>query len=251
MRVLVDGNGLQARVHAQDGKRLETFLALLCSIPHCEVVFSPGEPLTAGTLASQDILVITTRKDAEAPYSGEEIDCILDSVRRGGGLLLMSNHGDIPGRYPDMTKSDAILARRFDIEIENTFFANPEMKSLTEFSESDFLTTHPIIRGGVGEEPVRSIVTSNCCSISSPDGAPLIRMTSRMIDHRNGFPSRGRCFAIALESSLQVAGGRVVVVADSGFIGTEETTFPGVGLIEQGDNRRFVHNIVRWLGRTL
>jgi hypothetical protein len=60
MRVLVDGNGLQARVHAQDGKRLATFLDLLRAIPGCEVVFSPEGLLTADLLENQDVLVITT-----------------------------------------------------------------------------------------------------------------------------------------------------------------------------------------------
>jgi hypothetical protein len=42
-------------------------------------------------------------------------------------------------------------------------------------------------------------------------------------------------------------GGRVVVVANSGLIGTEGTQFPGLGLIEKGDNRIFLQNAVRWL----
>jgi hypothetical protein len=44
------------------------------------------------------------------------------------------------------------------------------------------------------------------------------------------------------------SGGRVVVTADSGFIGSEGTTFPGTGLIAMGDNRRFIVNILLWLG---
>ena len=41
--------------------------------------------------------------------------------------------------------------------------------------------------------------------------------------------------------------GRVVVLADSGFIGSAGTTRPGPGLIEQGDNLRFVLNTIAWL----
>ena len=251
MRVLVDGNGLQARAHAQDGKRLATFLDQLRAIPSCTAVLSPGGPLTADLLGEQDVLVITTRKWETSPYSRDELACIPDFVRQGGGLWLMSNHGDIPGRYPDMTKSDAILARVFGVEIENTFFAHPEPKRLSEFSESDLLTTHPIMRGNAGEEPIRLIVTNNCCSLVSPDGAPLIRLTYRMTDHRNGFSPQGRCFATALENNLKVDRGRVVVVADSGLIGTDGTTFHGVGLIERGDNARFAQNLVRWVGHYL
>ena len=75
-----------------------------------------------------------------------------------------------------------------------------------------------------------------------------------MIDHRNGLPAHGRNFAMALDAEANSAldrMGRVVVVADSGFIGTEGTTNPGPGLIEKGDNRRFVQNVIRWLGREI
>lgn len=252
MRVLIDGNALQARAHARDGKRLTSFLDLLRAIPGCEAAFSPEESLRAARLEDQDVLVITTRKWQDAPYSREEIESIAAFVRAGGGLWLMSNHGDVPGRHPlDMTRSDAVLARQFGIEIENAFFAHPEPKTLSELTESDMLTTHPIIRGAAGEAPVRSVVTNNCCSIVASDGAPLMRLNDRMIDHRNGFSPQGRCFAVALEDNEPVGGGRVVVTADSGFIGTEGTTFPGVGLIGHGDNGRFAQNVVRWLGRTL
>ncbi|MBM4459804.1 MAG: hypothetical protein FJ011_18920 [Chloroflexi bacterium] len=252
MNVIVDGNGLQARAHAQDGRRLDTFLALLAGLPACRVSVSPEAPLTAELLAGQDVLIITTRKWQTSPYTLTELDSIPAFVRQGGGLLLLSNHGDVPGRHPlDMTRSDALLARAFGIEIENAFFSHPEPSRLSEFGEADLLAGHPILRGAAGEAPVRSLVTNNCCSIVSPDGAPLIRLTDRMIDHRNGFSSQGRCFAIALENNLKVARGRVVMVADSGFIGTAGTTFPGVGLIDQGDNSRFAQNAVRWLGRAL
>jgi hypothetical protein len=153
-----------------------------------------------------------------------------------------------------MTKQDAVLARQFGIEIENSWFANSKSGVLSEFSASDLLVTHPIISGGLGEEPIRSIVTNNCCSLVSADAVPIINLPSKMIDHRNGLPAHGRNFAMALDAEANSAldrMGRVVVVADSGFIGTEGTTNPGPGLIEKGDNRRFVQNVIRWLGREI
>jgi hypothetical protein len=252
MRVLVDGNGLQARAHAQDGRRLATFLALLRDLRACHVTLTPETPLTADRLAEQAVLVITTRKWQTSPYAPEELTGIPDFVQRGGGLLLMSNHGDVPGRHPlDMTRSDALLARVFGVAIENTFFAHPEAHTLSEFSAANLLTTHPIICGAAAEASVRSLVTNNCCSIRAPDAAPLVGLAGQMTDLRNNFPCQGRCFAVALADCAPVGRGRVVVVADSGFIGTAGTTFPGIGLIEHGDNARFALNAIRWLGREL
>ena len=255
MKILMDGNGLQTRIHVQNERRLQTFLAQLEDIPFCVVDFSPELPLAKSLLNNYDVLVITTRHGEEYSYSIEEITAITDFVRQGGGLLLMSNHGDLPGHnINDMTKQDAVLARQFGIEIENSWFANSKSGVLSEFSASDLLVTHPIICGGLGEEPIRSIVTNNCCSLVSADAVPIINLPSKMIDHRNGLPAHGRNFAMALDAEANSAlnrMGRVVVVADSGFIGTEGTTNPGPGLIEKGDNRRFVQNVIRWLGREI
>lgn len=255
MRVLIDSNGLQARTHAQDGKRLQTFLAQLEAMPLCSASFSPPQPLTADILGEHDVLVLTTRYGEAYPYSIEELTHIPNFVRHGGGLLLMSNHGDLPGHNPhDLTKHDAILARQFGIEIETSWFAHAERGALAELSGSALLATHPIIRGDAEAAPIRSIITNNCCSLRAAGGVPIITLTSQMIDHRNALSSHGRSFAIALDADARVTPGRrgrVVVVADSGFIGTAGTTVPGPGLIEQGDNRRFIQNVVCWLGREL
>jgi hypothetical protein len=251
----MDGNGLQTRIHVQDGKRLQTFLAQLEEIPFCVIEFSPKLPLAKNLLNNYDVLVITTRYGEECFYSTEEITGINDFVCQGGGLLLMSNHGDLPGHNTnDMTKQDAVLARQFGIEIKNSWFANSTSGTLSEFSASDLLVTHPIICGGLGEEPIRSIVTNNCCSLISADAVPIISLPSQMIDHRNGVPAHTRNFAVALDAEANSTvdrKGRVVVVADSGFIGTKGTTNPGPGLIEKGDNRRFAQNVIRWLGREI
>jgi hypothetical protein len=255
MKVLMDSNGLQARVHSEDGKRLQTCLDYLQAIPGCTVHFSPVAPLTAELLAEYDVLIITTRKGDEPQYTPNELVCIPPFVHRGGGLFLMSNHADIPGRYPnDFTQNDARLARQFGIEIEKTFFAHPERKSLSEISGAALVDTHPILRGATPTDAVRSFVTINGCSILPGHSDPLLWLPNQMIDHRNGYPSAGRCYAVALEMEkpgMRGFSGRVVVVADSGFIGNENTTFPGVGLIAHGDNGRFVQNAVHWLGHDL
>lgn len=253
MKVLIDSCGLQARCHAQDGIRLASFLEQLERIPACRSAFSPVGELSARLLSEQDVLVISTRK--EFPYSSDEMAAIADFIRQGGGLLLMTNHGDIPNRYPiDLTRHDAVLARAFGVSIETTFFAHPDSHTRVELGGSALLADHPVIVGAVGDAPVRSIAISNCCSLSSRHGDPLIRLSGGIIDHRNGYPAQGRCFAVALDAfspANSLARGRVVVCADSGFIGTPGTTFPGPGLIGHCDNGRFVMNAVRWLGRKL
>ena len=41
--------------------------------------------------------------------------------------------------------------------------------------------------------------------------------------------------------------GKVIVLADSGFIGDKDSTFPGFGVIDKGDNEMFVRRIFEYL----
>lgn len=247
MNLLIDSLGLQARVHLRDGRRLADLLAAFAARPGVHVDFSPPAALAAEQLAGQHVLMLTTRKPTEADYAEAEIAAIADFVRRGGGLLLMSNHGDIPGRpYPDLTASDARLAARFGVEIENSFFAAPEWGRTVDIRAESLNPDHPVLRGEPPEHPVRALVVHNCASLRSETGVPLVFLPAAMIDHRDGRTPDTRCFAVALDRDA--AGGRVVVTADSGFIGSAGTTFPGAGLLNQGDNLRFLVHILQWLG---
>ena len=85
-------------------------------------------------------------------------------------------------------------------------------------------------------------------------GHPLVSLSQDMMDLRNGNSPHNRLFAHALDpetaGTLSIEG-RVVTVADSGFIGDDGTNVPGPGLIDHGDNAQFVKNAVRWLGREM
>ncbi|MFQ6029448.1 MAG: hypothetical protein ACE5Q6_18380, partial [Dehalococcoidia bacterium] len=224
--------------------------------PNCSVSFSSGPTLTWEQLRGQDVLVITTRYPAEVAYADQELSRIWDFVRLGGGLLLMSNHGDLPGHNPhDMTLYDARVVNLFGISLECSWFQNPAAVELSVLSGRDFLASHPIIGGREGGEAVKTIVTNNCSSIVAEGlGYPLVSLSQDMLDLRNGNSPQNRLFAHALDpeeaGSLSIEG-RVVTLADSGFIGDEGTNVPGPGLIDHGDNAQFIKNVVRWLGRQL
>jgi hypothetical protein len=212
MRILLDSLGLQARIHNQDGTRLATFLAHIEQTPGWEALFSPQEPLSPTLLATCNILVITTRKIQDNPYTTEELAVLPAFVQRGGGLLLMTNHGDVPGRpYPNMTINDNLLAREFGIEIINSFFASTTPNKLVEISGSALHAEHPIISGAQTGQTVQILVTNNCSSLRVGAGAfPLAALPETMCDYRNGDRPQGRYFAAA----AQFGKGRVVITAD-------------------------------------
>jgi hypothetical protein len=254
MRVLIDRKGLQARCHLTDKLRLGVFLTELLSASYL-VAFSSDPTFTAHELGEYDVLIITTRPFQGQGYTQEEIRDILDFVRNGGGLLLMSNHAGRSDRHRnDQRKHDAKLASRFGVTLEETFFEHSLQGELTRISGSALSVEHPIVAGASGELPVRSIITNTCCSIVCDEGERLVLLSSEMVDRRGGRSPEGRSFALALDKHSGLNSkdkGRVVVIADSGFVGTDLTTRPGPGLIGHGHNLRFIMNAVRWLGGEL
>jgi hypothetical protein len=250
MKVLIDRNGLQVQYHLRDRLRLGVFITELLSASYL-VAFSSQEGLTREGLSRFDVLVITTRSSVD--YSQTESESIHNFVHNGGGLLLMSNHGDY-GQLKDMRRFDVKLADRFGVTLERTFFRHSLQGERTVLSQSALNLNHPIIAGASGEGPVRSIVTNTCCSIVANEGEGLVSLSNEMVDKRSGSSPNGQFFAHALEikSGLKTNHkGRIVTIADSGFIGTDCSAYPGPGLIGHGDNLRFIKNVIRWLGGEL
>lgn len=68
----------------------------------------------------------------------------------------------------------------------------------------------------------------------------MARLNSSVSDRVENLVSEEYLFAVALE----YGDGRVVITADSGFIGSSKTKY---GLIQEGSNGLFLKNSLRWL----
>jgi hypothetical protein len=246
---------MQTGVHVQDGVRLDTFIKAM-EAAGVTVVFS-ADRLDADSVRGADVVLIPTRMAIDGnEYSPTELTAVEQFTAEGGGLLLMSNHGDLPGRNKyDHTRHDRVLAARFDVDMQPAWFQQnePDLADgvepgvLTEMAGDLLNAGHPIFAATDPENTVRTVVTNNCAAISRGAGAPLVSLAPSMIDWRNGRAVSEYVFGCALERT-SARRGRVVVLADSGFIGSAGTTRPGPGLIEHGDNLRFVLNTIAWLG---
>lgn len=257
LQLLLDSRAMQTRFHVHDGVRLGTFISAM-EAAGVTVVFSEDR-LDADSIHGADVVMIPTRAAVDGnEYSPAELAALEQFTADGGGLLLMSNHGDLPGRNAwDHTRHDRVLAARFGVDIQPAWFAQNE-RDLPDGAEPRVLTKldgdllnadHPVFAATSPHNTVRTVVTNNCAAISRGAGVPLVSLAPSMIDWRNGFAVSEHVFGCALEGT-PARRGRVVVLADSGFIGNAGTTLPGPGLIEEGDNLRFVLNTVGWLGGT-
>lgn len=245
--VLIDRQSLQVMAHFnetidEDGKtyenpngkfkRLNRFLDLLQSITE-NYAISEGR-IAESALAGYNLLIVLTRL---IPFFPSEIDVIHEFVANGGNLLLMSNH------EPDH-QFDAPLAEKFDVKLWGDTYWSGERGRYSTLMEND-LRKHRIITGSGEHMEVQSIVTNTTCRIECDRGDVIAYLADNMVRRKGEGaenPSERKIFAISIEEK-----GKIVITADSGFVGDKGSTFPGWGLIEEGDNILFIRNILSYL----
>lgn len=223
--------------------RLRHLLEVLEGTAGAEVRSGPEEGL-ARIDERPDVLLIATRA-GDAPYDETELEWTTSYVRDGGGVLLLANHGDLPGKNAnDHASQDAVLAARFGVQIEVSWFQHRDRRRLTWLPTLD----HPTTMGPFG--PVQTVVVNNCSSIQIGEPTVVVPIGADMADVRDGRPTEGRALLVAAEPGRGLPDdwlGRVVVGTDSGFLGSRETVWPGPGLLDLGDNATLVANTVAWL----
>jgi len=266
-RILIDAKGIQAYQHllgeGEAKQRLTSFVELLESID-AEVVFSNHirdgifglprllqiifsviayylpvvrkniqKPIVIEDLDGFDLLVVTTRSRL-FPYTEVEIDAIEHFVHKGGALLLMANHGAVPGKAPDLATEDSRLASRFGVKIIDACFHIPNNRVDLKVCSHELSSA--------------TIRINNCCAISQESVASSIaRLDSRMIDMT---PSNYCVENMIYGVTSTEYKGRIAVLGDSGLVGEPAVPAIGPGLIDEKDNSRFIRGLVLWLLRS-
>jgi len=245
MKVLFDTRSLQpayhfGKLHVSEEKkiskdvensisrRLLSFLEIIESIKSFEIMMSPGilGELQFNCLKDVGILVIMTRLFF---LSQEELQDIELFVKKGGNILLMSNH-------PPFNEFDNPLAEKFGFTFESpTYPWHRGMHSLTTINANN-LSKHPITKN-----LNKGIVFNNSCRIRLLEDKG-INIIAKLPEENNV----NNIFAIAIDKPFGCDSGRVVGLADSGFIGNDDTNVPGPGQIGKGDNKKFIYNIFNW-----
>jgi hypothetical protein len=210
-----------------------------------------------------------TETNAEPAFTSGEARLILDFVRRGGSLLLVSEH------YP-FANSVETLANAFGLEVAKGMTFDPvhhrrETKddSRLLFSRGNrLLGSHPVISGRNAGEAVDEVETFTGDAVRARPGTewtPLLKLSDTAINHlgvpkiqRDGgdvrvevefvspTPAAGWTQGAAMESGA----GRVVVLAEAAMISAQEDGDRKIGMNSPGnDNRQFLLNVMRWLGR--
>ena len=230
-------------------------------------------PLTAEKLAGARILaIVTARSDTDtndAPaLSREEIDALLAWVRNGGSLLLVTDHYPYPNAVEGLANAlglDVAKGMTFD---HGQFRRESKDDSRLIFSRANgLLAAHPVTQGRNSGEAVDLVetFTGDAFRPRSAGIVPLLRLSPTAVNraatpnvsHEGGdaivtvafgapVPAGGWCQGAALE----LGKGRVVVLAEAAMITAQEDGGRRIGMNAPGnDNRRFLLNILNWLGR--
>lgn len=222
-----------------------------------EVVRNDGASLVVNharfkpaTLRGYRVLVIAgplggpveNEKQARSPaFTAGEIDAVRRWVRRGGGLLLLTDHEPVASASADMVAAFGIVPSRTVIldrthRLENMYPAN-----ILATADNGLLRPNPITC------EVRRVIVFGGQSLTSPPNAVGIAMGSSARREDGGQPEGN-----AQLSAFAYGRGRVVVTADMGMLSAQlivdgdqknpwGMNWPGI------DNRQLLLNAVRWL----
>ena len=246
MKYLIDTRSVQAAIHygvygestaaaVRENYNKSSGLRLSRFLKHIEAVSGElPEPshgreneLQLAYLNQYDGLVLTTRM---YHFSQVELEHIRQFVEGGASLLVMSNH-------PPFDQRDDKLARLFGFSFKAPMYPwHGGHYGVTTIHEGD-LGDHPIT-----QTLANRVIFNNSCRIVINDAANAIVLAK--------LPEESppeNVFALAIDRPLGAKSGRVVAIADSGFIGGMDTTIPGPGQFEKGDNPVFMRNVISWL----
>lgn len=191
------------------GQRLTGFRQALDTAGYELVIAQPD----ADVLDDAAVLIVGSRSQL-VPFDSLETDAAKAFVETGGGLLLMANHRGLVRPQQQMAEALGLPISFNDISVVN----GPRIG----------IVLHELTAG------VEAIAVRNCCSLTLMPGAEPLAL----------FSEPGHVFAAA----MRVGHGRVVAVADSGFIASRDDS--GRDMFASASNARFIGSVLRWLTGT-
>ena len=249
--------------------------------PFAEVVRNDGfavQTLAGGidaeALGQAKVLVIVTAQsqtetNAEAAFKAAELQAIAAFVQDGGSLLLVTDHYPFPNAVET-------LANVLGVEVAKGMTFDPlhhrrgsgDDSRLLFSRQNGLLGDHPVTNGRMRDEAVQLVETFTGDAVRAAPhlqatqilklsdkavnrlATPSIRRVGGdvVVDVQFGAPKPAVGWAQGL--AFAMGKGRVVVLAEAAMITAQEDGGRKLGMNSPGnDNRQFLLNVMRWLGR--
>ncbi len=186
---------------------------------------------------------------AQPAFTPDECDVVHDWVRRGGALLLITDHYPFGWAAKD-------LAQRFGVETRKVYTVDPphsqgDPTRILFTDTNQLLRDHPITRGRDESERIHRVLTFTGQSLKGPEGSvAFLQLADSALDltfpDQKPLPAGRRAQGLALHYGK----GRVVVMGEATLL-TALVAGPArrrLGMNVPGiDNRQLALNILHWL----
>ena len=221
------------------------------------------EEIDTSRLLAADVLVIANPAD---PLKQLEINALVDWVKGGKSLLLISDH-------PPFASPLQELCHRFEVKLSGMWTADPDQKEPNAPSPTWIryqrskggLGEHPVFEGRFPDERIDTVTAFTGQSIHSEKGTALLKLSGHARDYETREQSQeavGGKSAVeggfgAQAVAIEFGKGRILVVGEAGMLTTQVIRFLFFNLEKFGfnrpgnDNRQFVLNIMHWLTRLI
>ncbi len=204
-----------------------------------KVDFNRNRDITKSLFSSIDIFVIGN--PIGELFSSSEIDAIIDYVREGGALLLMSEYGS---DFLQKTNLNDISNKHFGIYFEKNIVK--EHNKINQNCPS-ILNIRKINKSYKFSNQIRELVIGGTCSLFLNQKAKLLLKTdqkevwSEIYDDTNEKWIKNNENQQVIAAYTVFGQGKVVAMGDIDIL----TNDPNIGL-NQFDNKKFILNILNW-----
>jgi hypothetical protein len=214
------------------------------------VVDVNGGALTADRLRGYRLLVIAgalgaplaDQANAQTPaFTEGEVKAVREWVRRGGGLLLLTDHEPVASSEESLVRAFGVTPMKEVVVDEDHRFEPYVATNVLASVDNGLLARHPITHG------IERVAVFGGQSLVFPESAAVLIGVSRRARARSG-----GTLGNGQAGALRFGRGRVVITGDMGMLSAQLITENGVtgkwGMNVPGiDNRRLVLNVTRWL----
>ena len=218
-------------------KDFSEFINLLKSLT-LKIITNENKNLTNQQLQRVDILVIGNPIDDY--FSNIEIKNIINFVRDGGRLLLISEYG---GDYLQKTNLNDITGKNFGI-----YFQKNIVKQYTSNNQncSSIVSVQNFQKHQITKQLRELVIGGTCSLLLKKDSKPLLYLNESWTEIYNGsneqWSKENGNMRQIISACMEYGRGKVVAIGDIDIFSNDSNT--GLNCL---DNRKFVLNLISWL----
>ena len=219
--------------------------------------------IDTSSLLAADVLVIANPAD---PLEQLEIDALVEWVKGGKSLLLISDH-------PPFASPLQELCHRFGVKLSGMWTADPDQKEpnapgptwIRYQRSKGGLGQHPVFEGRFPDERIDTVTAFTGQSIHVETGTALLKLSGNARNYETREQSQDAVGGKSVTEgdfgaqavAIEFGQGRIIVVGEAGMLTTQVIRFLIFNLKKFGfnrpgnDNRQWVLNIMHWLTRLI